>query len=129
TSACAFVLLMAWRWMTWRVLDEDSFKRRVVVLGTGQRAAKIASRMRRRSDRRTFVLLGFIDLFPELTTNEVAPFGATIIRTNDPLPVFCQQNAIDEIVVAMDERRRNVAGGGMPLDELMECRLRGIEVC
>ncbi len=37
---------------------------------------------------------------------------------------------VDEIVVAIDERRRNVeARGGMPLDELLECRLVGIEVC
>jgi sugar transferase (PEP-CTERM system associated) len=130
SSISAFILLTVWRWLTSHFLSEEVFKRRVVVLGTGQRALKIASRMRRRSDQRAFDLLGFIDPLPEFTANDVATYGAKILRTDDPLPVFCKQNRIDEIVVAMDERRRNVnAGGGIPLDELMECRLQGVEVC
>jgi sugar transferase (PEP-CTERM system associated) len=46
------------------------------------------------------------------------------------MPDFCETHQIHEIVVAMDERRRNQdAMGGLPLDDLMECRLRGINVC
>jgi sugar transferase (PEP-CTERM system associated) len=130
SSISAFILLTVWRWLTGHFLSEEVFKRRVVVLGTGQRALKVASRMRRRSDQRAFDLVGFIDLMPVSSTNEVVPYGARIIHTDDPLPVFCRRNNIQEVVVAMDERRRNVgAGGGIPLDELMECRLQGVEVC
>ncbi len=126
----AFVLLAVWRWITGHFLNEESFKRRVVVLGTGQRALKIASRMRRRSDQRAFKLLGFLELNPDAASNEVAAWGARVIYNQDPLPEFCKRNDIDEIVVAMDERRRNQdAGGGIPLDELLECRMQGVEVC
>ncbi len=126
----AFVLLAVWRWITGHFLNEESFKRRVIVLGTGQRALKIASRMRRRSDQRAFKLLGFLEPNPDATTNEVTAWGAKVIYNQDPLPEFCKRNDIDEIVVAMDERRRNQdAGGGIPLDELLECRMQGVEVC
>ncbi|HEX7036352.1 MAG TPA: TIGR03013 family XrtA/PEP-CTERM system glycosyltransferase [Pseudomonadales bacterium] len=130
SAVSAFVLLTVWRWLTGHFLSEEVFKRRVVVLGTGQRALKIASRMRRRSDQRAFELIGFLDPSGGATTNEVSSYGARVLYTDDPLPEFCRRNDVREIVVALDERRRNVGvGGGIPLEELMECRLQGIEVC
>jgi sugar transferase (PEP-CTERM system associated) len=126
----AFAGLGLWRWLTSSFLNDEVFKRRVVVLGTGQRALKIASRMRRRSDRRAFDLIGFIEPNSNGVSNEVSAFDARVIHTDQPLPEFCAANDIDEIVVAMDERRRNQqASGGIPLDELLECRLQGLEVC
>lgn len=39
-------------------------------------------------------------------------------------------HGINEVVVAVDEQRRNQdSSGGLPLEELMECRLSGINVC
>jgi sugar transferase (PEP-CTERM system associated) len=130
SSMAAFVILTIWRWLTGHFLSEEVFKRRVVVLGTGQRALKIASRMRRRSDQRAFELLGFLDPLPDSAGNEVAIYGSRIIQTDELLPAFCKRNNVQEIVVAMDERRRNLGvGGGIPLEELVECRMQGVEVC
>jgi len=130
SSVVAVVELTVWRWLTAGFFNEEAFKRRVVVLGTGQRALKIAGRMRRRSDRRAFDLLGFIEPDLEARHNEVAAYDANVIVTEQSLPDFCKQNRIDEVVVAMDERRRNQgASGGIPLDDLLECRIQGVEVC
>ncbi|MEQ8783476.1 MAG: TIGR03013 family PEP-CTERM/XrtA system glycosyltransferase [Roseibium album] len=130
TTMTAFVLLALWRWLTWELLSEDVFRRRVLVLGTGPRASRIASRMRRRADQRAFRLIGFVDLGAGSAHNEVAAYDARTLEVDGPLADFCSDHGVHEIVVAVDERRRNQdAAGGIPLDDLMECRLRGIEVC
>jgi sugar transferase (PEP-CTERM system associated) len=124
----AYALITLLRISVFSLAKENTFKKQIVVIGIGQRALKIATRMRRRIDKRAFVLRGFLD--PGLCEDRVSDYGVDIIRTDQPLVDFCQDYAIDEIVVAMDERRRNDAGsGGLPLDELVECRLSGIQVC
>jgi len=125
----AYLLAGLFRYLVFALAPDNIFKKRVVILGTGQRALKIASRMRRRSDQRAFTLVGFLDREGR-EHNPVADFGAQILITELTLPEFCEIYAVDEIVVAMDERRRNQdASGGLPLEELLECRLTGINIC
>jgi sugar transferase (PEP-CTERM system associated) len=100
-----------------RLVHEDVFKRRVLVYGSGQGATSIAE-LRRRSDRRGFVLVGFVKADGEAR--------AVPVKTLDPtLGLFelCVRHEVDEIVVAMDDRRRQ-----FPLRELLECRLAGVDV-
>ncbi len=124
----AFALISAFRLLVFSVIDEDLFKQRILVLGIGRRAAKIASRMRRRVDQRAFTIHGFLD--PGSTDDLVGDHGANVVRTDLPLLDYCRAHEIDEIVVAMDERRRNQTGtAGLPLEELIECRMSGIAIC
>ncbi|MCZ6620042.1 MAG: TIGR03013 family PEP-CTERM/XrtA system glycosyltransferase, partial [Gammaproteobacteria bacterium] len=124
----AFVLIALSRWLTAQFVSDDALKKRVLVLGTGTRAIKIATRMRRKSDQRAFVLVGFMEIEGS-DPSVVRDGGGTLLRSELSLPDYCDQYRVQEIVVAMDERRRNQdAVGGLPLEELMECRLRGIEV-
>jgi sugar transferase (PEP-CTERM system associated) len=126
----SFGILAVWRLITPRMFPEDALKQRVVVLGTGRRAQKIAARMRRSSDQRAFVLVGFLERDRNSPSSPVEAYRARVIRTDLPLREFCEAHDVDEIVVAIDERRRNLdAGGGIPLEELLECRLSGIRVC
>lgn len=101
------------------LVSEDWLKRRVLVYGAGNRAMSIA-RLRRRADRRGFVILGYIkcledDPASELIT-QLLPQGASMRE-------FCRTHRVDEIVVAMDDRRRD-----FPMDELLDCRLDGVEI-
>ena len=125
----AFVVVAISRWLTSHLIDEDLLKKRVLVLGAGNRSLKIATRMRRRSDRRAFVLVGFLQ--QEGSQDLVTAHGAKVITTDDSLMEFCEKQHIDEIVVAVDERRRNREGPepGLPVEELVSCRLHGIEIC
>lgn len=126
----AFVLINIFRWIVFSLIDDNTFKKQIVVLGIGQRALKIASRMRRRVDQRAFVLTGFIDPDPGVSNDLISAQRAKVIQTDAPLLEYCREHHLDEIVVAMDERRRNQSQeGGLPLEELMECRLSGINVC
>ncbi|MEM9742729.1 MAG: TIGR03013 family XrtA/PEP-CTERM system glycosyltransferase [Pseudomonadota bacterium] len=128
TAVEAYVLLALGRWLTHSVLNEETLKRRVVVLGTGQRAVNVARRLRRRSDRRAFLLDGFLTYGGE--PDLVSEYGASVSCWDETLLAYCESRDIDEIVVAIDERRRNHgAGGGLPLDELTACRIAGIDIC
>ena len=123
----AFVLVAVSRWLTNQFVDEDALKTRVIILGTGHRAKKIASRMRRKSDQRAFLLLGFLKL-PD-HEDFVSEYGVNILDTKLSLTEFCAEHNVQEIVVAIDERRRDGNSAGLPIDELLECRTSGIEVC
>jgi sugar transferase (PEP-CTERM system associated) len=101
-----------------RMMDESIFKRRVLVYGVGQRTAAISS-LRRRSDRRGFEIVGFVQPDGESVTvpvDRVLDASASILD-------LCSRFDVHEIVVAMEDRRR-----GFPILGLLECRLAGLDV-
>ena len=107
------------RWLVGTLVTQDALRRRVLVLGAGRNANLIARRMRRKSDRRGFVLVGFVPV--ERETAEVDE--SLRLRGTADLQQLVRQHEIDEIVVAVDDRR-----GALPMKELLDCRVRGIEV-
>jgi sugar transferase (PEP-CTERM system associated) len=115
----SFAGLAVVRYVFARLVDEDIFKLRVLVWGAGERAATIASHLRRRSDKRGFRILGYIA--PPDDDIHVPP--ASLLKCDGDLLRFVLGLRVDEIVVAMDDRRR-----GFPQDFLRSCRLHGIAV-
>jgi len=110
--------LLASRLLLARYVDENIFKRRVLVYGAGAGAAAIAS-LRRSADRRAFALLGFIQPPGEA---RVVPADSVLDPAGD-MPGLCDRLNVTEVVVAMHDRR-----SGFPIRELLDCRLAGIEV-
>lgn len=101
------------------LLDEEALKRRVLVYGAGQRAQSLAQ-LRRRSDQRGFFIAGFMPAPGEqLLVDPAKLLGGDVQQ----LKQLARDLRIDEIVVAMDDRRRD-----FPVRELLDCRLAGIEV-
>jgi sugar transferase (PEP-CTERM system associated) len=101
-----------------RMMDESLFKRRVLVYGVGQRTAAISS-LRRRSDRRGFEIVGFVQ--PDGESIAVPP--ERMLDASAGILELCTRFDVHEIVVAMEDRRR-----GFPILGLLECRLAGVEV-
>jgi len=101
-----------------RVLDQDIMKRRVLVYGAGQRAASLLQ-LRRRVDQRGFRLVAFIATEGDVVTEAQARLTARPADLFD----WALRNQVDEIVIAMDDRRQ-----GFPMHELLECRMAGIDV-
>jgi sugar transferase (PEP-CTERM system associated) len=116
--ALAWLLLVLVRAVAQRRIDEDIFKRRVLVYGAGNNAMRLA-KLRRRADQRGFKLLGFVPADGE----DLIVADDRLIRIDGGLAEYARRNAIEEIVVAMDDRRR-----GFPLKDLLECRLQGIVI-
>ena len=98
--------------------DEHFFKRRALIYGAGHRAMAVLQ-LRRRTDQRGFQLAGFVRLNEEAL---IVP-DQRLVTVRSSLRHHCRAARIDEIVVAMDERRR-----AFPLHELIECRLDGVNV-
>jgi sugar transferase (PEP-CTERM system associated) len=113
-----FVLIALVRFTFNRLVNEDLFKRRVLVFGAGSQASSLA-RLRRRTDQRGFVILGYLESGGE----RVAVPKEKLVDLPEGLLGYCTRNEVDEIVIAMDDRRR-----AFPVHELLECRLAGIEV-
>ena len=114
--AFAWLLLVMVRAIAQRIIDEDIFKRRVLVYGAGNNAARLA-RLRRRADQRGFKILGFVPAEEE----DIAVPEDRLVRFDERLFEYAKEHGVEEIVVAMDDRRRN-----FPLKELLDCRLAGI---
>jgi sugar transferase (PEP-CTERM system associated) len=119
TGAFALAGLAISRFAFLRTVDEDFFKRRVLVWGAGARARAIGGRLRRRTDQRGFRIVGYVRAPGDGGDMPKGP----LFRANTGLLRLAMRSRIEEIVVAMDDRR-----GGFPTDELLECRLRGIQV-
>ena len=90
----------------------------VLVYGAGRRAKALLD-LRRRADTRGFKIIGFMTTAGDTVS---APADRLVLRPDD-LYRWSIENDIDEIVVAMDDRRQ-----GFPMHELLECRMSGIEV-
>jgi sugar transferase (PEP-CTERM system associated) len=112
----AWLMLVLVRAVAQRLIDEDIFKRRVLVYGAGNNAARLV-RLRRRADQRGFRLVGFVPADGE----DLLVAEDRLVRLTQPLHEYASAHGVDEIVVAMDDRRRS-----FPLKEMIECRLAGI---
>lgn len=101
-----------------RLVDKAPLRRRVLVYGAGTQAQVIAQ-LRRRADQRGFELAGFVHRDGESPS---VP-AQRIVEPHGSLLDFCNANHINEIVIALDDRR-----GTFPARELLQCRIGGIEV-
>jgi sugar transferase (PEP-CTERM system associated) len=117
-ASLGLVGLFCSRYVFSHVVDDDVFKRRVLVYGCGERARSIAS-LRRRTDRRGFTVVGYAPADGELCSVPTEQ----LVDPDEKVQTLCERLGVDEIVVAMDDRRR-----AFPILELLDCRLAGIEV-
>ena len=117
----AFFMVGTIRPMFFYYVDRDVLKLRVLVLGAGEKASSIASRLRRRVDRRGFRVISYVPLATDtdsrIDSSLIADLG------EGSLLDYARANDIDEVVVAADERR-----GNLPLEQLLECKLHGLDV-
>lgn len=118
SGVLALVMLASIRLGFLRLVDESLFKRRILVLGAGRRAEQFL-KLRRMADQRGFKLVRYLSMpgdepaaLPEKRVSELP----------DDLHAYAQEHRIDEIVIALDDRR-----GKLPIRALLECRLDGID--
>jgi sugar transferase (PEP-CTERM system associated) len=119
TAALAFTANLISRFAFTSLTDLDQFKSRVLVYGSGQAASTITRSMRRRADRQGFTIVGFVRVGGE----ESKVGGERIINMRQPLAEYTKQTEIDQVVVALDDKRDS-----LPMDELFQCRMNGVKV-
>lgn len=100
-------------------VDSKVFKKRVLVYGAGKTASQIDRRLRRKSDRRGFDILGYVLLSgqnQEIEANKLIDPGSSLLD-------YSVQHGVNEIVVASSDMEDVIK-----VDDLVNCKLNGITV-
>ena len=101
-----------------KIVDHSILKRRVLVLGAGKRAGHI----RQLDGKATLMgvdIVGYVQVGENGNTTD----DAGIIHYDRPLREIVRDARVDEIVLAVDDRRK-----GMPVTDLLDCKMDGVDV-
>jgi sugar transferase (PEP-CTERM system associated) len=116
----AFCFIIGWRLLYQRLYAMQQFKVRVLILGTGDEAKKVAEELLHNSSS-GYEVRGFVDDDPnKLGVSIVNPL---VLGSSDQLPELVERERVDKIVVALSDRR-----GKLPLEALLTCKLWGVKV-
>ena len=99
-----------------KVVDHSIFKRRALVLGTGKRSNYI-----KKLEGQT-LLMG-VDVVGYVSVGEDRNDDPDVIQYDRPLRDIVMEGKVDEIVLAIDDRRK-----GMPVTDLLDCKMDGVSV-
>lgn len=113
------VLVLVHRVYVAHSAPQSALRHRVLVFGTGPRAA-LVGRALKKDDPHVDVVGYYAS--PNEPEAEVSAWG--ILSKSKSLTDTALELEVDEIVVALVERR----GGSMPLRELLDCKLHGVRV-
>ncbi len=114
----AFIAILLVRVLFLGVLDLNLFKTRLLVLGAGNLAGRIAE-VQQAARSRGFSGISYVRMGQETGTVKPIHDRSEIGALRD----FALANQVDEIVTAMEERR-----GNLPVRDLLDCRLAGIQI-
>lgn len=116
----AFALLLLLRMLFFRLPGVELFRPRAIVLGTGNSAHELYKLIEEKSFFRNHNIVGYVPFYGEERQIPVTD----IIEKSSNLSVLATQKDVSEVIVATQERR----GGGFPIQELLECKMNGINV-
>jgi sugar transferase (PEP-CTERM system associated) len=97
---------------------DSGMRTRLLVVGSGVAAQQVAKSMKSAAPH-----VEIVGYFADANDQLRVP-RAELLGTQASLTETARKLQVDEIVVALNERR----GGGMPMKELLECRVNGIRV-
>ncbi|HVA54732.1 MAG TPA: TIGR03013 family XrtA/PEP-CTERM system glycosyltransferase [Gammaproteobacteria bacterium] len=122
-AALAFIfsllVIAIFRPIFFKLVKLDAMKPRVLIFGVGEKAAWVSQHMNIQGKHHDFYLIGFVNTGgPRYVTGDTP-----ILDLDVPLCEYIQHNNVDQIVVAVDDRRN-----GLPMQDLLNCRLAGVEV-
>ncbi len=99
--------------------SQSSIRTRILILGSGSAAALVGQTLKQADPHAEIV--GYL---PTVGDSEPAVPAALLLPAERSVAEVARELRVDEIVVALTERR----GGSMPLRALLDCRLHGIRV-
>ena len=114
----AFLAVLATRFIFLHIVDIGSLKRRILVLGVGNQAARIDA-LERTGRAFGFACVGYLKVAGEDSMVSPSRIASGVTSIAD----FVERARIDEIVVAVEDRR-----GCLPMHFLIDCRLSGTAI-
>lgn len=118
----SLVSVLVLRWAFYSIVDVNRLKRRILILGAGRRASQILE-MIEKEQVMGCVILGCLRVGEE----QVAVSPARLLERTGSLTALAKQMKVDEILVAVDERRKD-RGSAFPIEQLLNCKFDGIRI-
>jgi sugar transferase (PEP-CTERM system associated) len=114
----AFLGIVITRFLFYKIVKLERLQRRVLVIGSGKKAHKLNS-INDSFIHRGFTIVGCLALPDEISFVE----QSQIINYDKKIIAIAEEYKVDEIVIARDDNRL-----GLPLDELLDCRMSGLTI-
>lgn len=114
----AFLGVLITRFLFYKIVKLERLQRRVLVIGSGKKAHKLNS-INDSFIHRGFTIVGCLALPDEISFVE----QNQIINYDKKIIAIAEEYKVDEIVIARDDNRL-----GLPLDELLDCRMSGLTI-
>lgn len=114
----SFVGLLLTRYIFYRFASHDKLVRRVLVVGSGERAGELEL-VNSKFVHRGFEIVGYVSLENEPRQVD----NAIYINENLTLVDVVEAEKVDEVVIAVDDRRRK-----LPVDDLLDIKFSGVLV-
>lgn len=115
----SIVTVITFRWLVFHGSHWPGFKQRILVMGTGTRAAQIEVLSASPSMLKRFFVVGYL----AYGGAQHAVSSERIVQMKTSLPDFVAANGVNEIILAVRDRR-----GNLPFNDLLECKLMGIKI-
>jgi len=117
--ALAFVGILFSRTVHYYFADHEVLKKRLLVLGAGERASMLEQELDRGEAAPGFKIVGFV----QTPGQPIQVREDRVIPVHDTLMNTVEQHQAQEIVVALDERREY-----FPVREMLACKMNGVEI-
>lgn len=118
-SMVAFLGILAARLIFIGAIDQANFKRRVLVLGTGQKADLIRQ-LHEAGAVAGALIVGYVRVGSDPSTLDC---DENVVDPGGSLARYVTQQRINEIVVAVDDRRK-----ALPVHDILDCKMSGVDV-
>ena len=119
TVLLSFVLISIVRLLFRQIAKENNMWSRVLVLGAGKNADLI-KQASETGELKGLNILGFV----AMPGDRQATDNCDVIKFERTLVEYAAEKDVDEIVLAVDDRRE----GGLPTKDLLDCKMSGIDI-
>lgn len=123
SSVISLLVIAMLRFVARTLVGNETLRWQVMIVGAGDRAQRVLSTLTRLKAQADIAIIG---CWPINALEPKVPIDM-LMRPQGTLLEFSRNSKVQEIVVAVDERRRSDQNS-FPLDELLDCKLDGIAV-
>ena len=121
SALCVFLVgILGWRLLFNRLTGSLDLEERILVVGTGESARKVARQILDQHDF-AYRIIGFVDDDPARIGERVV--NPAIVGTPDDMDRLIAAHQIDRIIVSLSDRR-----GKLPVEQLLRAKMAGVRV-
>lgn len=119
TVLFSFISISAIRLLFRKIVKERNMWSRILILGSGN-YAKLIREAQKAGELEGLNIVGYVSL----NGDKRCEIDVECITLDKPLVHYVEEKDVDEIVLAMDDRRRT----GIPAKDLLDCKMSGIDI-